>query len=363
MRKAGVNKMIGMLKKDIPEHLLSYFKPKRIYKKTDDGMIPHRVYDALMADGWYGRMDIVWTKPNPLPESVKDRPTKAHEYIFLLSKSGDSQYWTHKHWDYPGTRVQPDPDYEWTRKDDPTVKTRTEPDGDWSKDWSRNNLWERHRYYYDAEAIKEPLEPASVKRVFANDNVDDRKDGKKDVYAISGKSQSKYNQKMRNFIQDGWDVLKNKKSVWNVPVYSYRGAHFAVFPPRLIEPAILAGASPRACETCGAPWSRMVKHGSLSKPRTVRGYQIGIHPKNKKSANSKDLEAIPKVSVGWGPTCACVKNEGLSKSIVLDPFAGSGTTIFVALENSRDAIGIELNPEYVPLIHQRVSEIQPKLFS
>ena len=84
--------MFSINRKDIPEHLLKYFEPKRTYKQKDDLMIPHRVYDALMADGWYGRQDICWVKPNPMPESVKDRCTKAHEYIFLLTKSAKYYY-------------------------------------------------------------------------------------------------------------------------------------------------------------------------------------------------------------------------------------------------------------------------------
>jgi len=84
--------MFSMNKKSIPNHLLKYFESKRTYKPKDDAMIPHRVFDALMADGWYGRSDIIWAKGNPMPESVTDRPTKAHEYIFLLSKSKQYYY-------------------------------------------------------------------------------------------------------------------------------------------------------------------------------------------------------------------------------------------------------------------------------
>ncbi len=79
--------MLSLNRSEIPPHLLRFFKPQRVYKPKDDAMIPHRVYDALMADGWYGRSDVVWAKKAPMPESVTDRPTRSHEYIFLLSKS------------------------------------------------------------------------------------------------------------------------------------------------------------------------------------------------------------------------------------------------------------------------------------
>lgn len=130
--------------------------------------IPWRVAFALQADGWYLRQDIIWHKPNPMPESVTDRCTKAHEYIFLLSKSP--------------------------------------------------------RYYFDHEAIKEPSvpgKPAGNKRAM-------------NVGRIGA---------------EGWsfDATKskpekrNRRSVWTVTTKPFKGAHFATFPPDLIEPCILAG--------------------------------------------------------------------------------------------------------------------------
>ncbi len=134
--------------------------------------IPWRVAFALQADGWWLRQDIIWSKPNPMPESVTDRCTKAHEYLFLLTKS--------------------------------------------------------ERYFYDAAAIKEP------DRGRADGNVNGFKDrqGAASFHATSGGIGS-----------DGWEVGtgRNKRSVWTVPVHPFAGAHFATFPPALIEPCILAG--------------------------------------------------------------------------------------------------------------------------
>jgi len=112
------------------------------YKEKDLIGIPWMLAFALRADGWYLRQDIIWSKPNPMPESMKDRCTKSHEYIFLLSK--------------------------------------------------------KQNYFFDVESIKEPT--------------------------IDGKS------------------MKRKKSVWNIQIKPYKGAHFAVYPTELIEPAILAGS-------------------------------------------------------------------------------------------------------------------------
>jgi site-specific DNA-methyltransferase (adenine-specific) len=135
-------------------------KPKNILG------IPWRVAFALQADGWYLRQDIIWHKPNPMPESVTDRCTKAHEYIFLLSKSA--------------------------------------------------------RYYYDAEAVKEGLQTAphapGNKKLDASRNDHDQMDK---IWGADGK--------------------RNRRSVWTVATQPYSGAHFATFPPKLIEPCILAG--------------------------------------------------------------------------------------------------------------------------
>lgn len=132
--------------------------------------IPWRVAFALQADGWYLRQDIIWAKPNPMPESVKDRCTKAHEYIFLFSKSA--------------------------------------------------------KYYFDSDAIKEPSK-------YPNDN---RK----------ARAHSKNKDKVSNLtarINPGSSTYetRNKRSVWTVTTKPYKGAHFATFPPDLIEPCLAAG--------------------------------------------------------------------------------------------------------------------------
>jgi DNA modification methylase len=163
--------------------------------------IPWRVAFALQADGWYLRQDIIWHKPNPMPESVRDRCTKAHEYLFLLSKS--------------------------------------------------------ERYYYDAGAIAEPLAASSVARLSqptldkqagsarvpgkTNGNmkaVGPRFGGSK--YGDDDRDESRT--KSGNEWKGGGGA--NKRSVWTVATRPYKGAHFATFPPALIEPCILAGSRP-----------------------------------------------------------------------------------------------------------------------
>jgi DNA modification methylase len=147
-------------------------------KEKDLIGIPWMLAFALRADGWYLRQDIIWHKPNPMPESVQDRCTKAHEYIFLMSKS--------------------------------------------------------QKYYYDAEAIKEAsVDPeGSANRYKAPFFAGEKHES--GGYSATGATHTKG---MKEF-----DGNRNKRSVWTVTTKPYEGAHFAVFPSDLIEPCILAGA-------------------------------------------------------------------------------------------------------------------------
>jgi DNA modification methylase len=210
-------------------------------KQKDLIMIPNRVAIKLQESGWYVRSQIVWNKPNPIPSSVKDRPTLSHEYVFFMTKS--------------------------------------------------------HRYYYDHEAIKEPVQPDTLPRYergrSCNHKWDDGGPGNHTIAKsfdhmkpkgggkkYSNNSPFANRTDSQNLDKAGEKVYteRNKRSVWTVATRGYHDAHFAVFPPELIEPCILAGCP-----------------------------------------------------------------EG---GIVLDPFAGSGTTGEVALKHFRRFIGIELNPIY-----------------
>jgi site-specific DNA-methyltransferase (adenine-specific) len=181
--------------------------------------IPWRVAFALQADGWWLRQDIIWHKPNPMPESVRDRCTKAHEYVFLLTKS--------------------------------------------------------ERYFYDAEAVSEAATHAG-----------------KTVKTNGAAGMEGFGDGMRTRAGFARGIVvgptRNRRSVWTITTKPYSGAHFAVMPPDLVQPCILAG-----CPEDGT---------------------------------------------------------------VLDPFAGSGTTLAVAAELGRSGIGCELNPEYIALAERRIKD-------
>jgi DNA modification methylase len=187
--------------------------------------IPWRVAFALQADGWYLRSDIIWHKPNPMPESVTDRPTKSHEYIFLLTKS--------------------------------------------------------ERYFYDADAIREPTEAKWEESHYKYYR------GKGKAVASTDPDRLDKGIAGERFGANGdfYGQHRNKRSVWTIPTQPYADAHFATFPEDLVKPCILAGS------------------------------RLG--------------------------------------DIVIDPFAGSGTTGKVAIELGRRAILIELNPAYVELAQAR----------
>ncbi|HGN0822410.1 TPA: site-specific DNA-methyltransferase, partial [Pseudomonas aeruginosa] len=170
--------------------------------------IPWRLAFALQDDGWYLRQDIIWHKPNPMPESVRDRCTKAHEYLFLLSKSP--------------------------------------------------------RYHFDQDAIAEPLAPASVARLaqdgwdaqHGSNRVPGKTNGamkavggrrsKRNSFARETKSSAGTHGQKAQHRPDRPDIdysaTRNKRSVWTVPTAGFKGAHFATFPPDLIRPCVLAGA-------------------------------------------------------------------------------------------------------------------------
>ena len=267
--------------------------------------IPWRVAFALQADGWILRQDIIWHKPNPMPESVRDRCTKAHEYIFLLSKSP--------------------------------------------------------RYFYDAYAIKEPvsgtahdrgkgLNPKAMK---VQDGVMSDKLGR-----YSGTKQNpSFAAAVSQLVEN-----RNKRSVWTVGSKPYRGAHFATFPPELIKPCIAAGTSEAgACVECGMPYVRVVESERVA---TRPGGSGKTHRFDDSDGDVRQLvgnrdrhrHVVFENSTGFLPQCDCERNYETRPCVVLDPFNGSGTTGLVAREAGCDYVGIDLNREYLDLSCDRLRQ-------
>lgn len=263
-------------------------------------MIPARVAIALQEDGWILRQDIIWHKPTAMPESVTDRPTTAHEHIFLFAKS--------------------------------------------------------EHYFYDAEAIREPLQPKTFTTYGARNTAGK---GNDDLGGVKSDNWNRTVPIKKPKLTPAGDIAgANKRSVWTVASQPYPGAHFATMPPKLVEPCILAGTSPRACEYCGAPWQRRrEKTGHVNRRESAH-----VPDNTETKTDSTGWAPTYKATNEWEPTCIC-DNEGSGRCVVLDPFMGAGTVALVALQHNRRYLGIELNPDYIELAKKRIAIVQPELWS
>lgn len=253
-------------------------KAHRSLKVKDLVGIPWRVAFALQDAGWYLRSDIIWAKDQIMPESVRDRPSRAHEYLFLLTKNP--------------------------------------------------------YYFYDAQAVREPLQAKVLKNLS-----DEAKEGG-----------------------------RNCRTVWRINPTHYKGAHLAVFPEEIPDKCIRAGTSEKgACPKCGAPWTRVLERTTAKTvendqrnskwtdtERLASGKRILGNIKARVQAGEDPKIPFPSPTTkGWQGSCACGE-EHTVPCVVLDPFAGSGTTLAVAKGLQRDYIGIELNPDFAPLIRERL---------
>ena len=205
---------------------MSFNKKSGDLKSKDLIGIPWMLAFALRADGWYLRQDIIWHKPNPMPESVKDRCTKSHEYIFLLSKSA--------------------------------------------------------RYYYDNEAVKEPAKNDSgwAKQAEKGKRHQHHKAGS--IY-LDNREECQYGLLTAKITPD-----RNKRDVWTVTTKPYKGAHYATYPPDLITPCILAGAPETCCAKCGAPYKRVVERETIwrDRPNQYTSYrEINGQPDQRKAGS------------------------------------------------------------------------------
>jgi len=256
--------------------------------------IPWRVALALQADGWYLRNDIVWSKGSCMPESVRDRCTRSHEYIFLFA--------------HPESRG---------------------------------------RYFYDSEAIREAQRGSDTRPVV-----------KPERGATAAET---------------WGGTRNKRTVWDVNPRPYPGAHFAVWPPELVEPMILAGTSEKGCcVTCEAPYRRVaarkVLDGDLareqpigkSSARKADGTRLtsGTGHRTTETGATPSYKGSVVMSEHWEPSCDCQENTPV-RCTVLDPFSGSGTTGYVALKHGRNYIGIDLGADYLELAERRIVGEKP----
>ena len=288
----------GAQTKERPKLETGYGLRVKSLKPKDLIGIPWMVAFALREEGWFLRQEIIWHKPNPMPESVTDRCTKSHEQIFLLAKS--------------------------------------------------------ERYYFDNQAIQE--QGTGI----ACGNTKPTKGGREHA---AGDDRMRY---ARNLHKIEAAETRNKRSVWTVTTKPYSGAHFAVFPPDLIEPCILAGTSEHGCcPDCGAPWQRLLEKDRVAtRPgNNTKVGRVGVHEDSPYQQHSGSIcgnrdpqrHCTTTKTVGWKAGCEC-GNANQVPCVVLDPFTGSGTTAEVARKNGCHFVGCELNPEYLKLAADRFKQ-------
>lgn len=261
--------------------------------KTKDliGM-PWRLALALQVDGWYLRSDIIWHKPNPLPESVRDRPTKSHEYLFLLTKA--------KRYNYDQQAI------------------REQGTG---SDWNSSKMGQYPKLQGATKRDRDLLRTRGLGT-------------KHPAYAQTG---------------------RNKRTVWTIPTQPSSEPHFATFPEKLVEPCILAGTSEKGCcSSCRAPYNRIIAKHRYGTRQGNRGKvdPTGFTHQDK----GRHLTATQTIGWGPGCSCTPHKTRKPVPCIVLDPFAGTSTTGIVALKHKRSFLGIELSSAYCRISKKRLAK-------
>ena len=310
--------------------------PPTGYKDKDLVGVPWMLAFAMRNEGWYLRQCNIWGKPNCMPESVTDRSTASHEYVFHFAKNND--------------------------------------------------------YFYDAEAARTPPPPQSDTEL-ARNSIEARKDRANadaksaptaERNGIRRSDKQRGHTRKHEGFNDRWDAMErseqmaggaNLRSVWWISPAQYREGHFAVMPSLLAEICIRAGTSAHGvCAQCGKPWERITEKGAadVEHQRACGGDAAGEYHgeavKDYEGAGVQNASAVKarvlagmadRITLGWQRTCEC--DAGVVPATVLDPFGGAGTTGLVADRLGRNAILIELNPDYVALARQRVIADAPLL--
>lgn len=297
-----------------------------VLKPKDLCMVPNRLAIALQEAGWWVRSEIIWAKPNPMPESITDRPATSHEKIFLLSKAP--------------------------------------------------------RYHYDAAAVRQDsvgqnehdLTGGRYSPPGQTAHTGSRK-GKRDSFArVSKDTEGAHGQKPQNrpdrediaYPRGAGRSLRNWEpapvDVWPVATRPFADAHFATFPPELAERCLLAAAPLKCCSACGTAYHRQTETLLVPTKKATRRHVVdardhGADRQDQGPNRTKDGHkagwANQVTTTGYGPACACDAPSVPGR--VLDPFGGAGTTALVADRMGLDCTIIELNPEYAEIARKRIT--------
>ena len=305
-------------------------------------MMPSRVALALQADGWILRSEIIWAKPNPMPESVTDRPTSAHEKVYLFAKSQKYFY------------------------DAVAVRTRLKDPGDDRKGRAKSS----HKSMPTGE--RNGIRPKQVPAGWASSEnykgqdprYKKRKDPtyKKDKQRGHGRRHQGFNEKWDQMTKEEQQVGgANLRNVWHISTYNYKEAHFATFPPKLVEPCIKAGTSEMGCcADCGTPLVRQSIKNLIATENNTNFRQRGtkhVHGGDSAASHRHTTGHKPGLrnqytTIDWKPSCEC--EAEIKPCVVMDPFGGSGTVGEVAAKHGRNSIIIEINDGYTDLAYKRI---------
>jgi DNA modification methylase len=278
--------------------------PQSGLKPKDLCLIPERIALAAQADGWWVRSRIIWAKPNPMPESVTDRPTDALEHIWMFTRS--------------------------------------------------------ERYFWDADAVREVTGRETPPEEYANGDGHNVPSGTLEQGVNAG-----FGSKKTRFTNPGG---RNMRNVWTFSTQPYPEAHFATFPEELPRRCILAATSQKgACAQCGAPWERVTRRKFYGDWNPHPGSNAATVVNGQTADRKGEAFAeswTPPQTLGWTPTCRCRSQHGKTVDcLVLDPFGGSGTTGRVALELGRRAVLVDIayNAEYRALAEKRTRNVEVEL--
>jgi hypothetical protein len=273
--------------------------------------IPWRVAFALQSDGWWLRSDVIWAKLSPMPQSVRDRPTAAHEYVFLLAPSAT--------------------------------------------------------YFYDQDAERMPLAEASEGRYrYAFGGAKAVALAEADVDGMGVRTRPIGEREPtdgRNLWTHWQDIEPEERDFWeDIPSEPSRHSHYAAFPTKLARRALRLGSSEKGgCPHCGAPWRRVTeRRRKATRPDLSSKYGTPEEDIRGGSPTLRRRMITTSSTTGWEPSCGCPAHEPIPQTI-LDPFCGSGSTGVASRGAGRHFVGVELSPEYAALSRRRISAVCPLL--
>jgi len=274
-------------------------KPQGDLKKKDLVGIPWRMAFALQADGWWLRSDVVWAKGNPLPESTIDRPTKAHEYVFLLAKS--------------------------------------------------------KRYYYDAVAV---AEPAVSNHPSGNNFVRPERLSFRNTDGSARSNARQWEPRLTRNRRSVWEVNTEPFPGAHFAVFPRQLVELCVKASTSLKACPVCCAPwERAVEK-----NRFFESGSGKSGKLPVGKHGPKLQGGGQTVDIRRGPVVHTTTVGFLPTCQCPDNDGSGRAVVLDPFGGAGTTTLVAMSLDRDSVYIDLSPDYAKTALERCGFTEGKLF-